>query len=1052
MTTVEVTSIPFSDKEYGKALETLLNQKIDILAEKLANELSVEGYISLKNNLVINFTGTGRKRKFFLYDSNAEEQNPQKDIKFDKQVAKKVDNSFDGEWPTEKQIEKIAETYHSNCFIFTENDRGNHTVLVKNEDNEWIKDDWKNPAYPVPIYNIEGPTNSKSLLAFLLTKKLIPDFDDAKFDKDFSEICDIFKESVSIDDRRIVLSEKAIKDLKSNVDWNDRIEKQLLKGMGIENAESGFTAEDVKDALLKCDFRRAEIPPYEQSYVTDPTQWFWDLYPKDYDCQVSIPEGGIKIRARDPNVDVKESIIAIDFGTSSTVVVEFDPEYPDNPRQMCVGNVEEGKYENPTLMLIKKYGDFLASYYSKKSRPNTKWDDLMVSHAVKERLGNDNEGEIMAIVSHIKQWAAENESNLSIKPVNEEDPITLKSLSELVKNEDEYSLNPVEIYAYFLGLYINNRRDDKGIYLNYQLSYPATYNSDVVDYIVKSFKKGIRKSIPEEISDDRIIVEKKISEPEAYAVMAMNKFGFEPEGDEKVKYAIFDFGGGTSDFAYGYWSRPNEEKKNKGKEFKIETIGICGEQFLGGENILDGLAFEVFSDPKNLEIMKENNCKFYYGIKKKQVEKGVPLQYLSSNYYAKQNMRTLIEHNGDKDGDGNENKGLREYWENQEKYFHTYFPEKFKSNDWMILINKIINLLQLITDEEDKKVLESYLDEAKNYNNEMDRKLLSKQVQVFEKQHENHLSNNSENQDEVTALLTLWSETEKGVEPAPNVPITLSKDKMYSYFSDRIKEGIDTFFSALKTEFKKKNDYKGRIHIFLAGNASKSPILRKLMKERILQESNENVTFELFNRFDSPEYEEELRHVLNDLQKWDDDDVKRVVNAQKEINAVFKPTGKTGVAFGIVEILKGKIEVVRNTDLEYFKFYLGDVKKMRGEQIFIPFETLGEDGKPSYPSQGWVQIFNVEASKGPISKILYYTSKANCMDGKHSTLDLATSSISLNFPCIEEEQQIYIKATGNDKIIYMAAQSPEEAENKWNRISEMENPQTEIEKHTAYLK
>ena len=306
MATVEVTSIPFSDKEYEKAIETLLNQKIDILAEKLANELSVEGYISLKNNLVINFTGTGRKRKFFLYDSNAEEQNPQ-NIKFDKQVAKKMDNSFDGEWPTEKQIEKIAETYHSDCFIFTENDRGNHTVLVKNEDNEWINDDWKNPAYPVPIYNIEGPTNSKSLLAFLLTKKLIPDFDDAKFDKDFSEICDIFKESVSIDDRRIVLSEKAIKDLKSNVDWNDRIEKQLLKGMGIENAESGFTAEDVKDALLKCDFRRAEIPPYEQSYVTDPTQWFWDLYPKDYDCQVSIPEG-IKIRARDPNDDVKDSI------------------------------------------------------------------------------------------------------------------------------------------------------------------------------------------------------------------------------------------------------------------------------------------------------------------------------------------------------------------------------------------------------------------------------------------------------------------------------------------------------------------------------------------------------------------------------------------------------------------------------------------------------------------------------------------------------------------------------------------------------------------------
>ena len=219
---------------------------------------------------------------------------------------------------------------------------------------------------------------------------------------------------------------------------------------------------------------------------------------------MEIPPGGIKIRAHNPNDDVKNSIIAIDFGTSSTVVVEYDRHHPDEPRQICVGKADEGKYENPTLMLIKKYGDFLASYYSKTARPNTKWDDLMVSHAVKERMGNGDDNEFKAIVSHIKQWAAENESNLSIKPANEEDPILLKSISEVLNQENESNLNPIEIYAYFLGLFINNRHAGYGIHLNYQLSYPATYNKDVVDYIVKSFWKGIRKSIPEEISDDRI--------------------------------------------------------------------------------------------------------------------------------------------------------------------------------------------------------------------------------------------------------------------------------------------------------------------------------------------------------------------------------------------------------------------------------------------------------------------------------------------------------------------------------------------------------------------
>lgn len=1042
MATVEVTSIPFTDKEYVKALETLLNQSIDSLAEKLDEKLLSEGYINLQNNLVINFTGTRSKRKFFLYESNAEEQNPQNGIKFDKHVAKFLETPFVGKWPSEDQIKKISETYHSECFIFTENDIGNSTVLVKNEDNAWVNDEWKMPAYPVPIYNIEGFTNSKSLLAFLLSNKLIPVFDEVALDDTFSKISKIFTKSFEIDGGRIVLSEESINDLKLNDEWEELINQQLLKGMGIENAENGFTAEDVKRALKESDFKRAEIPVYNESYFADETQWLWDLYPKQSQHQVEIPAGSIKIRARDPNDDVQNSIIAIDFGTSSTVVVEYDRRHPNEPRQICVGKAEDGKYENPTLMLIKKYGDFLASYYSKKSRPNTKWDDLMVSHAVKERMGNGDDNEFKAIVSHIKQWAAENESNLSIKPANEEDPILLKSLSELLKHEDESSLNPIEIYAYFLGLFINNRHEGYGIHLNYQLSYPATYNSDVVDYIVKSFWKGIRKSIPEEIADDRIIVEKKVSEPEAYAVMAMKKFGFEPEKDEKVKYAIFDFGGGTSDFAYGYWSRSDK----KGKQFKIETIDISGEQFLGGENILDGLAFEVFSEPKNLEVMKNNNCKFYYGIEKKQVKKGVPRQYLASNYYAKNNMTTLIELKGEKDDEGNENKGLREYWENQEKYFQDYFSNSEKSNDMMILINEILVLLQLITDEKAKKELEDHLEHAQKYNNELERRMLSQQIEVFKNQHKDILANKTENTDEVTSQLVLWSETEDAVTQVPKVTITLSKKMMYKYFSDSIKEGIDTFFSALKTAFAKKNDYNGSINIFLAGNASKSPILRNLMEERIRKESNENVTFELFNRFDSPDYEEKLRHVLKDIQGWDDEDVENMIESEREKSSEFQPTGKTGVAFGIVEMLKDKIEIATDTELEYFKYYLGDVETIRGKDRFIPFQTLGEEGKPSYPSQGWVQIFDVEDSTEPVSKTLYYTSKADCMDGMQS-ISIA-NAIPLDFPCITKGQQIYIKAIGNDKIVYMAAQSPEEAEELLNKITSVD----EKEKHTAYLK
>ena len=68
------------------------------------------------------------------------------------------------------------------------------------------------------------------------------------------------------------------------------------------------------------------------------------------------------------------------------------------------------------------------------------------------------------------------------------------------------------------------------------------------------------------------------------------------------------------------------------------------------------------------------------------------------------------------------------------------------------------------------------------------------------------------------------------------------------------------------------------------------------------------------------------------------------------------------------------------------------------------------------------------------------------MDGMQS-ISIA-NAIPLEFPCITKGQQIYIKAIGNDKIVYMAAQSPTEAEDKLNEITTVE----EQEKHIAYLK
>lgn len=54
--------------------------------------------------------------------------------------------------------------------------------------------------------------------------------------------------------------------------------------------------------------------------------------------------------------------------------------------------------------------------------------------------------------------------------------------------------NPIEIYAYFLGRYINNM--NSGVHLEYFLSYPVKYEKQQAAKIRSSFEAGLRKSLP----------------------------------------------------------------------------------------------------------------------------------------------------------------------------------------------------------------------------------------------------------------------------------------------------------------------------------------------------------------------------------------------------------------------------------------------------------------------------------------------------------------------------------------------------------------------------
>ena len=129
-----------------------------------------------------------------------------------------------------------------------------------------------------------------------------------------------------------------------------------------------------------------------------------------------------------------------------------------------------------------------------------------------------------------------------------------------------------------------------GIYLEYYLSFPVTYEKAIRERILKSFEKGIQKSLPIEIQEDKDLMKKfrvrhGANEPAAFAVCALSKLEIEPKNEEdKVYYGVFDFGGGTTDFDFGIWKYSEEEDLY---DYELEHFKAGGDKNLGGENILN---------------------------------------------------------------------------------------------------------------------------------------------------------------------------------------------------------------------------------------------------------------------------------------------------------------------------------------------------------------------------------------------------------------------------------------------------------------------------------
>lgn len=486
----------------------------------------------------------------------------------------------------------------------------------------------------IKISDIEDNNESKKEL-----ESIIKIFEENEIEILFNDIDKRYKEKYD----ELVELYNDIEKYNFSEDNSDYDKKEILKAFEEDKLDLPLNfIDEYLEKLKNIEKSRLDEKEYDEKIFTDYQKGNWDIFSdskEDVDNRELIKiKTNEKYYERDPKNDIKDGgIVAIDFGTKSTVVAIQTQNEKTSLVRIAGGsykkNVEKSQFENPTIMEFIDIESFEKAYNESKGRPFTEWDDLKISYAANSSFIGGSK----FVLEGLKQWAGNKDEKLVIYDKKWK-RIDLKPYIDV--EEDEF--DPIEYYAYYIGSYINNMFTGN-IFTKYLLSFPIKYENEIRVKILKSFEKGIKKSLPTSILENEKIMDnfqvyRGANEPTAYFLCAGKELDkFPKKENEKLFYGIFDFGGGTTDFSFGICKYIGLTSSRY--DYEIKHFGEGGDKFLGGENILKNLAFEICKN--NLAILKEKDIHFYCPVGCKEFDgyEGV----LDNSYEAIYNIKQIAE-------------------------------------------------------------------------------------------------------------------------------------------------------------------------------------------------------------------------------------------------------------------------------------------------------------------------------------------------------------------------------------------------------------------------
>ena len=745
--------------------------------------------------------------------------------------------------------------------------------------------------------------------------------------------------------------------------------------------ESGISQPSLgalKQQLLEGDYMRARLPVLEEAWLHDMEKGLWELY------QPEKPQGGGWVEvtlkepweARNPEADIRDGVITIDFGTSSTVVACREHGKTSLLRVGMNDFFSKPKpedYQNPTILEFINLPNLLAAWRSESYRPLTKWDDFHFAHEAQANFRENAADQriVASMLTDIKQWPLLAEAGQIIRITDQtsgteveispkETPAPVPGDKLTTSSDDPF--NPIELYAYYLGLFINNRSN--GIFLEYYMTFPVTYSKEIKDRILNAFSRGLMRSLPLSVTSSkhmsRYRVQAEASEPSAYAACALGELEIDAS-KEGIAYAVFDFGGGSTDFDFGIYRTPDEKELEQGYERVIKHFGASGDMYLGGENLVSNLAYLAFR--QNLDVCREQKIPFSCPMEGERFP-GHEL-FLDNSHVAQTNSTLLMAK-------------VRHIWEN----FQWNLPTKQES----VKPNANQNGFRRLSDRIGDVLSQGFQDGEFN----LDPTIQSCKAKQEEQQVELELLNRNREKIKVT--------------------FTLNINKMNHFLVARVGKGIFRFFIAMRQAFSNQKLDPDEIHVLMAGNSS-----RALLVQAMFAALAQNRMY----KWEPPP--EGLTHseVLEKIQD--------TMGSQRFIihrpppgnpDNPYQPTAKTGVAIGLLQLIPGEPLLVIGPDSENhtggapFSFFVGRLKK----GLF----------KPALKQNGAYRVWTPLGIPTRGTFVLVYSTSPQAGLGKLPRGSQELLEKSLSFGRESEGKQIFAQATSPATIEVCLADSLEQ--------------------------